>query len=71
MLPDDQEALLGDILIYAKKVLTFTKDVSQEAFAANEEKNHSPSFDDWKSSVKRSATFRRKRKRNSPRFKFG
>ena len=26
MLPVEQEALLGDILIYAKKILTFTKE---------------------------------------------
>ncbi len=38
MLPVEQEALLGDILIYAKKILTFTQGVSQDAFAANEEK---------------------------------
>jgi len=38
MLPAEQEALLGDILIYAKKILTFTQGVSQEEFAANEEK---------------------------------
>jgi uncharacterized protein with HEPN domain len=38
MLPDEQEALLGDILIYAKKIIAFTQGVSQEAFTANEEK---------------------------------
>jgi len=38
MLPAEQEALLGDILIYAKKILAFTQGVSQEAFAVNEEK---------------------------------
>jgi uncharacterized protein with HEPN domain len=38
MLPADQEALLGDILIYAKKILTFTRGASKETFAANEEK---------------------------------
>ena len=38
MLPAEQEALLGDILIYAKKILGFTLGVTQEAFAANEEK---------------------------------
>jgi uncharacterized protein with HEPN domain len=38
MLPDEQEALLGDILIYTKKILAFTQGVSPEAFAANEEK---------------------------------
>ena len=38
MLPDEQEALLGDILIYAKKILAFTHGVSCEAFSANEEK---------------------------------
>ena len=38
MLPAEQEALLGDILIYAKKILAFTRGVSHEDFAANEEK---------------------------------
>ena len=38
MLPDEQEALLGDILIYAKKILAFTQGVSREAFAADDEK---------------------------------
>jgi len=38
MLPPEQEALLADILIYAKKVLAFTNGVSEAAFSANEEK---------------------------------
>lgn len=38
MLPDEQEALLGDILIYARKILAFTQGISPEAFADNEEK---------------------------------
>ena len=38
MLPDEQEALLGDILIYARKILAFTQDISREAFDVNEEK---------------------------------
>jgi uncharacterized protein with HEPN domain len=38
MLPAEQEALLGDILIYSKKIRGFTHGVTQEAFAANEEK---------------------------------
>jgi uncharacterized protein with HEPN domain len=38
MLPAEQEALLGDILIYAQKILTFTEGVTESAFTANEEK---------------------------------
>jgi uncharacterized protein with HEPN domain len=38
MLPADQEGYLTDILIYARKIITFTQSVSEEAFAANEEK---------------------------------
>ena len=38
MLPHEQEAFLSDILIYARKILTFVQGVSQDAFAANEEK---------------------------------
>jgi len=38
MLPPEQEALLGDILIHAKKALSFCQGVTQEAFFANEEK---------------------------------
>ncbi len=38
MLPPEQEALLGDILIHAKKAISFCQGVTQEAFNANEEK---------------------------------
>jgi uncharacterized protein with HEPN domain len=38
MLPHDQEALLSDILIYARKICSFCRDVSREQFLANEEK---------------------------------
>ena len=38
MLPAEQEALLGDILIYAQKILVFTEGVSRESFQADEEK---------------------------------
>jgi len=38
MLPPEQEAFLADILIYAKKILSFTSGVSWEAFETNEEK---------------------------------
>jgi len=38
MLPPEQEALLGDILIHAKKALSFCQGVTPEAFLTNEEK---------------------------------
>jgi uncharacterized protein with HEPN domain len=38
MLPDDQEGFLADILIYARKILTFTQGVSEATVAANEGK---------------------------------
>jgi uncharacterized protein with HEPN domain len=38
MLPHEQEALLSDILIYARKALGFCRGVTEEAFKANEEK---------------------------------